>query len=243
MTFKKMISISILLILLITNSFVFADMDEEYEVLEYGFIPQTILEVVSRNTEDPEILSRSAVILDRTSNAIIWGKNEHQQVPMASTTKILTAIVLIEEGDLSQTITVDKKAASIGGSRLGLRTNDKITMYDLLYGLMLKSGNDAALQIAISMAGDSESFAIMMNEKAAEIGLTNSNFVCPHGLDDPNHFTTPYELALLTNYALNNDKFRSVVSTKTYTVTINGYPKTINNSNELLRIFKWCIWC
>ena len=221
MTFRKIISMLILFILLIGNSFAFTDINEE---------------------ETPEILSRSAVVLDRVSNEIIWGKNEHVQVPMASTTKILTAIVLIEKGDLNQTVTVDKKAAAIGGSRLGLKTNDKITMHDLLYGLMLKSGNDAALQIAISMAGNNEKFAIMMNKKAKEIGLVNSNFVCPHGLDNPDHLTTPYELALLTNYALNNDKFRTVVSTKTYTITINGYPKAINNSNELLRIFRWCIW-
>jgi len=92
------------------------------------------------------------------------------------------------------------------------------------------------------MAGDVESFAIMMNEKAKEIGLENSNFVCPHGLDDPEHYTTPYELSVLTSYALNNDKFRSVVSTKSHTVTINGYPKAIRNTNELLRVFKWSVW-
>jgi len=93
------------------------------------------------------------------------------------------------------------------------------------------------------MAGDLESFAIMMNEKAEKIGLENSNFVFPHGLDHPDHYTTPYDLALLADYALNNDKFRQVVSSKTYTVTINGYPKTIRNTNELLRIFRWRIWC
>jgi len=93
------------------------------------------------------------------------------------------------------------------------------------------------------MAGDAKNFALMMNEKAKEIGLENSNFVYPHGLDNPDHYTTPYELAVLTNYALNNDKFRSVVNTKTYTVTINGYPKNIRNTNELLRLLKWSIWC
>ena len=93
------------------------------------------------------------------------------------------------------------------------------------------------------MGGTTEGFAEMMNEKAAELGLENTNFVYPHGLDHPDHYTTPYDLAILTNYALNNDKFRQVVSSSTYTVSINGYPKTIRNTNELLRIFRWSIWC
>ena len=146
----------------------------------------------------------------------------------------MTAIVLIENADLNQTVTVSTKAAATGGSRLGLKKDDKINMQDLLYGLMLKSGNDAAVVIAETVGGSIEGFAELMNNKAREIGLKNTNFVTPHGLDNPEHYTTAYELAKLADYALKNEIFAKVVNTKSYTVTINGYPKTISNTNELL---------
>ncbi len=107
-------------------------------------------------------------------------------------------------------------------------------MKDLLYGLMLKSGNDAAVAIAENVGGNVEGFAELMNAKAKEIGLQDTHYVTPHGLDDPEHYTTAYELAKLADYALNNEVFAKVVNTKSYTVTINGYPKTISNTNELL---------
>lgn len=107
-------------------------------------------------------------------------------------------------------------------------------MKDLLYGLMLKSGNDAAVAIAEKVGGNVEGFAELMNAKAKEIGLQDTHYVTPHGLDDPEHYTTAYELAKLADYALNNEVFAKVVNTKSYTVTINGYPKTISNTNELL---------
>ena len=165
---------------------------------------------------------------------VIWGKNETKRTAMASTTKIMTAIILIEKGDLSQTVTISPKAAGTGGSRLGLKKNDKITMHDLLYGLMLKSGNDCAVAIAENVGGSVEGFAEMMNAKAKELGLENTHYVTPHGLDDPEHYTTAYELAKLADYALKNETFAKVVATKSYTVTINGYAKAISNTNELL---------
>lgn len=115
-----------------------------------------------------------------------------------------------------------------------MKKNDKITMKDLLYGLMLKSGNDAAVAIAETVGGSVEGFAQLMNKKAQEIGLENTHFVTPHGLDDPEHYTTAYELAKLADYALKNKTFAKIVNTTSYTVTINGYPKAISNTNELL---------
>lgn len=113
-------------------------------------------------------------------------------------------------------------------------------MQDLLYGLMLVSGNDTAVAIAETIGGSVEGFAEMMNNKAKDLGLENTHYVTPHGLDDPEHYTTAYELAKLADYALQNEMFAKVVNTKSYTVTINGYPKAISNTNELLRIFRWC---
>lgn len=188
----------------------------------------------SSKSDEPKLNSRAAIVFDRTSKTVIYGKNIDEKRAMASTTKIMTAIIVLENGNLSDPIEVCKKAANTGGSRLGLKENDKITLNDLLYGLMLRSGNDAAVQIAIHLGGSVEGFAELMNNKAKELGLKNTNFVTPHGLDDPNHYTTAYELAVLTDYALNIEKFAEIVNTKTTTININGNPVTINNTNELL---------
>ena len=185
--------------------------------------------------ENPlNINARSCVVLDRISKNILFGKNEYNKVKMASTTKIMTATIILENCNLEKTVTVSKKAARTGGSRLGLKENDKITIKDLLYGLLLVSGNDAAVCLAESCSGSVLEFAILMNKKASELGLTNTHFETPHGLDSDNHYTTAYELALLTDYALNNSTFLKIVGTKNYTININGYPKTLTNTNELL---------
>ena len=186
------------------------------------------------NIEDIDINSRSCVVLDRKSKTILFGKNENKQVKMASTTKIMTAIVIIENYDLNKEITVSKKAAGTGGSRLGLRTGDKITVHDLLYGLLLRSGNDAAVALAETVGGSIEGFAELMNQKAKELNLKNTHFESPHGLDSDGHYTTAYELALITDYALQNSTFAKIVGTKNYTITINDYPKALTNTNELL---------
>ena len=146
----------------------------------------------------------------------------------------MTAIVIIENYDLNKEITVSKKAAGTGGSRLGLRTGDKITVHDLLYGLLLRSGNDAAVALAETVGGSIEGFAELMNQKAKELNLKNTHFESPHGLDSDGHYTTAYELALITDYALQNSTFAKIVGTKNYTITINGYPKALTNTNELL---------
>jgi len=226
---KKVIYLFILFTIIITNSMVVYSDDENEEVLENEF-----MEVASNITGEPELNSRIAVVYDRKSKNIVWGKSESKRTAMASTTKIMTAILLIENSDLNQTVTISGKSAGTGGSRLGLKKNDKITLRDLLYGLMLKSGNDSAVAIAETVGGSVEEFANMMNNKAKELGLENTHFVTPHGLDNPEHYTTAYELAKLADYALDNETFAKVVNTKNYTVTINGYPKNITNTNELL---------
>lgn len=165
----------------------------------------------------------------------IYGKDENKQTAMASTTKIMTAIVVLENcKDLSEIVTIDSKAAGTGGSRLGLKKDDKITVEGLLYGLLMRSGNDAAVALAEYIAGSKEEFAKLMNNKAHELGLKNTNFVTPHGLDDPKHYTTAYELAQITDYALENNKFAQIVKTQYATISINGYSKELKNTNELL---------
>ena len=231
--FKKIICTMLTISILTINlSIVYSDdLDDEIEIPNANELIETS---TSNTVEEPALNSRIAVAYDRKSGNVIWGKNENKRSAMASTTKIMTSILLIENADLNQTIEVSAKAGGTGGSRLGLKKNDKITMRDLLYGLMLKSGNDAAVAIAENVGGSVEGFAEMMNNKAKELNLENTHFVTPHGLDNPEHYTTAVELAKLADYALKNETFAKVVNTKTYTVTINGYPKTISNTNELL---------
>lgn len=227
--FKKMFLSMICFIIFINITLSFAD-DVEYN----DWNDDNIIETSSIGTQTFNINARSCIVLDRLSKNIIYGKNEFNKVKMASTTKIMTAAIIIENCDLNKTVEVSKRAAGTGGSRLGLKTSDKITVRDLLYGLMLCSGNDAAVALAENCSGGITEFSNLMNKKAKELGLTNSHFESPHGLDSDNHYTTAYELALLSDYALQNKTFYNIVSTKQYTVTINGYPKTISNTNELL---------
>lgn len=212
------------------NYIVFAD-DINEEILYY--FPSSI-EVSSNIDNQPTINSKSAIIYDRISGSILFGKNENQKRKMASTTKIMTAIIVLERCNLDDIVTVSSKAAGTGGSRLGLHTNDKISVRDLLYGLLLCSGNDAAVALAEYVGGDLSGFANLMNKKSNSLELTSTHFITPHGLDNDNHYTTAYELAIITNYALKNESFYNFVSTKNYTVTINGNPKTLSNTNELL---------
>ena len=189
---------------------------------------------LEEDTEEIHITSRIALIYDRASGKILYEKNGNKQTPMASTTKIMTAIVVLENSNLKDTVTIDSKSAGIGGSRLGLKKNDKITVNDLLYGLMLRSGNDAAVALATHVGGSVEGFAELMNKKAEELGLVNSHFVVPHGLYNDGHYTTAFELTKMADYALGIDKFKEIVGCKTATIYINGYAKTINNTNKLL---------
>ena len=194
-----------------------------------------LLSTSSSLNETPTINARHSVILDRSSKTVLYGKCENEKCKMASTTKIMTCLIVLENcNNLDQIITVSKKAAGTGGSRLGLKTNDQITIKNLLYGLMMVSGNDAAVALAESVAGSVEDFAILMNKKAEKIGLISTHFVTPHGLDTEEHYTTAYELAILTDYALSNDTFLKIVQTQNYTININGYSKNLNNTNELL---------
>ena len=203
--------------------------DEKVNIKEIEDAIQT-----STNVEKLKLNSRIALIYDRASGRILYEKNGNKQTPMASTTKIMTAIVVLENANLNDVVTIDAKSAGTGGSRLGLKRNDKITVNDLLYGLMLRSGNDAAVALANYVGGSIEGFAEMMNKKAKEMGLKNSHFIVPHGLDNEGHYTTAYELAKMADYGLKIDKFKEIVSTKCTTINVNGYPRTINNTNQLL---------
>lgn len=226
---KRIISL-ILIFSILFPIYCFAD---EENIEEAEEIPE-LVEATTNSAEEPNINSRSAIVFDRNSKEIIYGKDENTKKKMASTTKIMTCIVVLEKGELTDTVIVSKKAAGTGGSRVGLKTGDKATVQDLLYGLMLCSGNDAAVALAEHVGGSVEGFAELMNAKAKELNLSNTNFVTPHGLDNENHYTTAYELAIMADYGLKNKTFRSIVGTKNITININGKPRNLNNTNELL---------
>lgn len=230
---KKVLYISVIFILIFNMiGIVYAD-DELEELIENEELNESI-SVSNESTDELIINSRIGVIYDRKSGRVIWGKNDNKRVAMASTTKIMTCIIVLENANLNEEVTVSSRAAGTGGSRLGLKKGDKITIHDLLYGLMLRSGNDAAVALAEHVGGDKEGFAKLMNNKAKELGLKDTHFVTPHGLDNPEHYTTAYELAQITDYALKNETFAKIVNTKDYTISINGYSKGLTNTNELL---------
>ncbi len=228
---KIFYSILIFLLILINFSTVCADdVDNEVD------FEDTIEVTASNVSELPKTNSRRYIVYDRISKSMIIGKNEDIKSAMASTTKIMTTIVILEKADLNETVTVSAKAGGTGGSRLGLKRGDKASVRDLLYGLMLRSGNDAAVALAEHVGGSVKEFAELMNEKAIELGLTNTHFVTPHGLDDANHYTTALELAKLTDYAMDNETFAKIVGTKSTTIYINNQSRQINNTNELLGV-------
>ena len=230
---QKCMCFIIVFVVLLNINYVWADL-EDNEAINIDEIKEEVVETINVIDNEPKLNSRIGLIYDRASGRILYEKNGNKQTPMASTTKIMTAIVVLEKSNLADIVTIDAKSAGTGGSRLGLKKNDKITVNDLLYGLMLKSGNDAAVALAVHIGGSIEGFAELMNQKAKELGLVNSHFVVPHGLDMEGHYTTAYELAKIADYALNIEKFKEIVGTKTHTVTINGQSKVISNTNELL---------
>ena len=232
---KTFYILSYFFIIISTFNFSFAD-----DYIENSTSIDVSAEITANSNTTNNILypsainSRSCIIYDRNSHMVLYSKNENKTVKMASTTKIMTSLIIIENCDLSETVEVSKKSASTGGSRLGLKTGDKITIKDLLYGLMLCSGNDAAIALAEYAGEDVTGFVRLMNDKANQLGLKDTHYESPHGLDSDNHYTTAYELAVLTDYALKNKTFLQIVGTKNYTITINGYSKNISNTNELL---------
>ena len=181
-----------------------------------------------------EISSPSAVVICENTGRILYDKNANQKRPMASLTKLMTAIIFVENCRMNEIIQIDKNACYIGGSEVGLVPNTQISAKDLLTGMLLPSGNDAATQIAIHIAGSTENFAKMMNIRAKELGLTNTKFVTPHGLDNEDHYSTAYEMALISKYARNYKEIRDIVQTKYATITINNNQKQLKNTNALL---------
>lgn len=181
--------------------------------------------------------ARAAVIMDLSSGRILYSKNMDEKLAMASTTKIMTTLVAIESGRLNEILTVSRKASQTEGSSIYLREGEKHNVNDLLYAIMLRSGNDAAMAVAEHIGGSIEGFADLMNQKAREIGAKDTNFVNPHGLDAEGHYTTARDLALITAYALKNQVFSDIVSSKKKTIkgpAGENWDRVMINKNKML---------
>ena len=198
--------------------------------------------IISRGYEKQSFCSnaKSAVTIDGKSGAVLYDKNTYIRLPMASTTKIMTALTVLNHADTSAVITVDKKAEGIEGSSIYLRAGEKLTVLDLLYGLMLESGNDAATALAIGCFGSEKVCVEKMNELCKTLGLVDTHFDNVHGLDGENHYTSAYELARITSEAMKNPIFKQIVSTKNYT-SQGENPKYFSNHNRLLRTYDGAI--
>ncbi|WP_295585292.1 D-alanyl-D-alanine carboxypeptidase family protein [uncultured Oscillibacter sp.] len=179
----------------------------------------------------------SAILMDVDSGRVLYEQNADAKMLIASTTKILTALVAIREGNLTDTVTVSAEAAGTEGSSMYLRAGEELTLETLLYGLLLCSGNDAAVAIAQHVGGSVEGFVRQMNETAAQLGMSNSSFANPNGLDDPDHYSTARDMARLACAAVNNETLVRIASTKS--VTIGG--RTMTNHNKLLQYMEGCI--
>ncbi|KNY26777.1 D-alanyl-D-alanine carboxypeptidase family protein [Pseudobacteroides cellulosolvens] len=181
----------------------------------------------------PVVNAHAAIVMDSNSGRILYSKNAEQRKYIASTTKIMTAIVTLENGNLDDIVTISKRAASIKGSSINLKEGEKLKLKELLYGLMLNSGNDAAIAIAEHIGGDVETFVDMMNKKAKELNLVNTSFKTPHGLDREGHYSTALELAQMAKYALSKPEFASIC--KTISKSITG--RSLYNTNEMLGFY------
>jgi D-alanyl-D-alanine carboxypeptidase (penicillin-binding protein 5/6) len=187
------------------------------------------------------VVAQSAAVVDSYSGDFLFAKNENARQYPASSTKILTALIVIESGDLDHIVTVDLADTKVEPSSLGLKPGEQYTRRQLLYGLLLKSANDVAMALARDNAGSVTAFAEKMNLRAAQLGATSSHFMNPHGLHDPNHFTTAHDLVLVGRAAMQQPLFREIVSTVYYTWKApSGEVDLLRNHNRLLRHFAGC---
>lgn len=240
---KKIILIFSIL-LLTTQSFMYYPkayvieddiMESEEETMDFG--EDEIDDVNNTEFENHGKLrvdAHNAIAIDAETREVLFEQKGYEVVPMASTTKILTSLVAISYGDLDRKVTISKNSASVRGSTVGYRAGEEIAMRELLFGLMFKSGNDAAIAIAEDIGGSVENFANIMNDFARSFGLLNSHFESPHGLDSAKHYSSAYDLAILTSKAMENEIFREICGEKTISKEKYNFTRDYNNINKIL---------
>ena len=183
-----------------------------------------------------ETSARAACILEQQTGRVLFEHNMHARLPMASTTKVMTALLAIELGKAEDEVVCSENAFGVSGTSIYLQLGERLTLEEMLLGLMLSSGNDASVAIAEHIGGTVDGFVALMNARAREIGAVNTHFANPHGLPDENHYTTAYDLALISREAMNNESFRRLVSIQRASIPWEGraYNRQLNNKNRLL---------
>lgn len=202
-----------------------------------------MLPVEAAKYEELSVDAKACIVIDATTGRILGGHNIHEQLPMASTTKIMTALLTLEEGNLDEWFTVDSDAIRIEGSSMGLIEGDRATLRSLLYGMLLPSGNDAANAAAVRICGSPADFVLKMNRKAAELGLEHTQFQNPSGLDAEGHYSTAYDMACLCREAMKEDLFREICCLSKAQVCFGNppYDRWLQNYNKLLTQYSHCI--
>ena len=195
----------------------------------------------SAQKSEVKVSAKAAALYDPQSDTFLYTKNENTPLSMASTTKIMTAIVVIENADLEKTIAVDDRAIGIEGSSVYLKKDEEISIKSLLYALMLRSANDAAAALAYEISGSIEAFSELMNKKACELGLLQTHFENPHGLDSENHYTSAHDLAIISAYAISNPQFKEICSTKKVRIDSSLESRILINHNKFLSMYDGCI--
>lgn len=187
--------------------------------------------------------AEATVLMIAGSNEIVFSENPDLPLSMASTTKIMTALIALEYGDLSKEITATEEMVNVEGTSMGLLPGDSVSLEELIYGMLLQSGNDAANAAALTVSGNASDFLELMNAKAVEIGMLNTHFASVSGLDADGHYSTAYDMALLTSYALQNEEFVKICSSYTKTVSYGNppYNRRLTNHNKLLRLYDGAI--
>jgi len=187
----------------------------------------------------PSVSARGAVLMDAKTGVILYQESAYARLPPASTTKIMTAILALENGDLNAPVTASRRAATTEGSSIWLREGETLTLREMLYGILLKSGNDASVAVAEHIAGQETEFVRRMNRKARELGACNTHFVNANGLPAPEHYSTAYDLAVITRYALNDPVFAAIVKTQETRISWPGetWLRTLRTTNKLLAQF------
>lgn len=238
---KKIISTSLLVLLTFTwniysvKAYTDENIDSSYESID--IIEEDSIDISSQevNIDTPlRVSARNAIAIDAESRQVLWSQNGYEIVPMASTTKILTSLIAINYGNLERKVTISKNASSIRGSTVGYAAGEEISMRELLFGLMFRSGNDAAIAIAEDIGGSIEGFANIMNDYAKSIGIIDSHFESPHGLDSPKHYSSAYDLAILTAKAMEYEEFREFVGEKVIYKDKYNFTRDYQNINKIL---------
>ena len=238
---KKVLSTVLLVLLTFTwniysvKAITDENIDSDYESIE--MLEEDSIDISSEevNINTPlRVSARNAIAIDSKNNTVLWSQNGYEIVPMASTTKILTALIAINYGNLEKKVTISKNASSIRGSTVGYRAGEEISMRELLFGLMFRSGNDAAIAIAEEIGGSIEGFANIMNDYAKSLGIINSHFESPHGLDSEKHYSSAYDLAILTSKAMEFDVFKELVGEKIIYKEKYNFTRDNHNINKIL---------